>query len=128
MPRKKKIEPLPLETFNYEGLDFEVRDESSWELGRGQASALEHYITRVKPIYENINETLFKGDGSDELRKNGIAEVKRIFETASSFSHQLALWGILNSEGMDDTNARKLWYPKIKHQVMSAINAFEAKK
>jgi hypothetical protein len=128
MPRKKKIESLPLETFSYEGIDFEVRDESSWELGRGQASALEHYIARVKPIYENINETLFKSKGSNELRKNGIAEVKRIFETASSFSHQLAIWGIINSEGMDDTNARKLWYPKIKHHVMSAINAFEAKK
>ena len=125
MPRKRKIEPPPRKTFTYDGVIYEERDETCWALGRGQASALEHYLDRIKPIYYHINNLLFASPTSNELRRGGIEEVKRMFNTPSSFAHQLSLWGILGTEGADDTNARKNWYPRLKHEVLSAIRAFE---
>ena len=53
MPRQKKIEPLPLETFTYEGIDFEIRDESCWALARHK-----HLNTTMRYIDINENKML----------------------------------------------------------------------
>ena len=128
MPRKKKIEPLPLETFTYEGIDFEVRDESSWALGRGQHSSLEHYLEREKVIYAGINNILFKNNDSNELRENGIETVKEIFNSPTSFVNAISKWGVFGEEGTDTTDARKEWYPRYKREIFAVFRAYEKKQ
>ena len=61
MPRKRKIGPLPIETFTLGGVTFEVRDETCWPLGLGlgQSKAMEHYELREKIIFSKIEEILF---------------------------------------------------------------------
>ena len=127
MPRQKKIEPLPLETFTYEGIDFEVRDESCWALGRGQHSSLEHYLEREKVIYAGINNVLFKSNDSNELRANGIETVKEIFKSPTSFVNTISKWGIFGETGVDTTDARKEWYPRYKKEIFTILRAYEEK-
>ena len=111
MPRKKIFEKLPLKRFIVDEPSFEIRDETCWPIGRGQHSALEHYITRTKVIYENINHILFKNNDSNELRKNEIETVKEIFKSPMSFANAISGWGLFRENSTDTTDARKEYYP-----------------
>jgi hypothetical protein len=128
MPRKRKLEPPPIEAFELNGIEVEIRDETCWWIGRGQASALEHYLTIKKPIYDHINELLFESAASNKVRVNGIHELKRIFSTPTAFAKQCAIWGVFGTEGNDDTNARKRWYPEMQSEIIPMLKLYEAKK
>ena len=128
MPRKKIFEKPPLERFTVYETSFEIRDETCWPIGRGQHSALEHYITREKVIYENINNILFKNNDSDELRKNGIETVKEIFKSPTSFANTISEWGLFGENGTDTTDARKEWYPRYKNEIFAVFKAYKEKQ
>ena len=125
MSRKKIFEKPPLERFIVDETSFEIRDETCWPIGRGQHSALEHYITREKVIYEHINNILFKNNDSNELRKNGIETVKEIFKSPTSFANTISEWGLFGENGTDITDARKEWYPRYKKEFFAYIHAIE---
>lgn len=112
------MEPPPLEAFSIDDVEFEIRDETSWQVGSGQHSSLEHHISRGKLIYDKINETPFKNPQTNGLNKGGIESLKRIFKTPTTFAHQLTLLGILSYQVIDDVNVRMIWYPKYKHEVL----------
>ena len=125
MPRKKIFEKPPLERFTVDETSFEIRDETCWPIGRGQHSALEHYITREKVIYEGINDVLFKNKISNELREDGIETVKEIFNSPMSFVNAISKWGVFGEEGTDTTDARKVWYPRYKKEIFAVFRACE---
>ena len=127
MPRKRKLEAPPIESFKLNGVEVELRDETCWWVGSGQASALEHYLSIKKPIYAHINEILFEGADANKLKVTGIQEVKEIFATPTKFAKQCAMWGVFGSEGKDDTNARKIWYPVLRSEILSMLELYESK-
>ena len=128
MPRKKIFEKPPLERFTVDETLFEIRDETCWPIGRGQHSALEHYLTREKVIYENINNILFKNNDSNELRKNGIETVKEIFKSPTSFVKAISEWRLFGENGTDTTDARKEWYARYKKEIFAVFRAYEEKQ
>ena len=128
MPRKKIFEKPPLERFTVDETSFEIRDETCWPIGRGQHSALEHYITREKVIYEGINDVLFKNKISNELREDGIETVKEIFNSPTSFVNAISKWGVFGEKGTDTTDARKVWYPRYKKEIFAVFRAYEEKQ
>ena len=125
MPRKKIFENPPLEKFTVDGTIFEIRDETCWPIGRGQHSALEHYITREKPFYEHINNIIFKNNNSNELQKNGIETVKEIFKSPTSFANAISKWGVFGETGVDTTDARKERYPRYKKEILTILRGYE---
>ena len=128
MPRKKKIENPPLERFTVDETLFEIRDETCWPIGQGQHSALEHYISWEKVIYEHINNILFKNNDSNELQENGIGTVKEIFNSPTSFVNAISEWGLFGENGTDTTDARKEWYPRYKKEIFAVFRAYEEKQ
>ena len=120
MPRKKKVEKPPLERFTVDETLFEIRDETCWPIGRGQHSALEHYITREKVIYEHINNILFKNNDSNELRENGIETVKEIFNSPTSFMNAISEWGLFGENGDYASDDRKDTDTPLKGRPLSA--------
>jgi hypothetical protein len=118
MPRKKTVQPKPLERFHLaDGTEVEIVDETCWPIGRGQLAARDFEVQRMEPIIENII-TIYLGP-------NGPTKVKEILSSASRFADHLSLTGIFGEDGGDDTNARKYWYERIKFRAYTYINAKE---
>jgi hypothetical protein len=127
MPRKRKTEQLPLETFTLGGVIFEIRDETCWPLGRGQSKALEHYVLREKVIFEKIEEILFENCQDNYPSKVGIEKVKEIFRKPKNFVSALDEWGVFGIDAVDDSDARQIWFPRCKAKILTAIRAYEEK-
>ena len=116
MPRKKTVQPKPLERFHLaDGAEVDIVDETCWPIGRGQHAARDFEIQRMKPIIENII-TIYLGP-------NGPTEVKEILSSASRFADHLSHMGIFGEDGVDDTNARKHWYKTVTKRLNTYINA-----
>ena len=127
MPRKRKIEPLPIETFTLGGVTFEVRDETCWPLGRGQSKAMEHYELREKIIFSKIEEILFDNGQDQRPSRMGIEKVKEIFRRPKNFVSALDEWGVMGTNAVDDSDARQIWFPRYKAKILAAIKAYEEK-
>jgi hypothetical protein len=118
MPRKKTVQPKPLERFHLEdGTEIDIIDNTCWPIGRGQHAARGFETQRMQPIIENII-SIYMGP-------NGPQEAKEILSSTGKFTHHLAHMDIFGEDGHDDTNARKLWYKKIKFRAYTFINAKE---
>lgn len=118
MPRKKTVQPKPLERFYLkDGTEVDIIDETCWPIGRGQHSARDFETQRLEPIIENIM--------SIYIGQNGPQKAKKILSSGTAFADHLSLLGIFGEDGNDTTNARKLWYKKIKLRAYSYINAIE---
>ena len=123
MPRKKTLQPKPFERFYLEdGTEVDIIDETCWPIGRGQHAALDFENQRMQPIIENLMEKYMKPAGP----KDGPKKVKEILSSTSKFTHHLAHMYIFGEDGHDDTNARKLWYKRIKFRAYTYINAKES--
>ena len=121
MPRRKTVQPEPLERFYLpDGTEVEVIDETCWPVGRGQHSALEFTEKRFNPIIEDLGRILEKSDG--------IEKVRAILASPSTFVRHIAEIGVFGEEGIDDSNARKIWYKKVKLCMQSYINALRLHK
>lgn len=121
MPRKKTVHPKPLQSFNLEdGTQVDIVDENCWPIGRGQHSARDFEYRRLGPIMNNLVDIY--------LMSKGPQEVERILSSPTNFSnHIIFLEGILDKNKVDDTNARKLWYEKVKNRFSIYISALENK-
>ena len=116
MPRRKTVQPEPLERFYLpDGTEVEVIDESCWPVGRGQHSAREFTTRKLDPILENLGDILENSDG--------IEKVEAILASPSTFARHIAGIGVFGEEGSDDTNARKHWYKKVNVCMQAFINA-----
>ena len=118
MPRKKTLQPKPLERFYLkDGTEVDIIDETCWPIGRGQHAAQDFETQRLEPIIKDII-SIYMG-------ANGPTKAKNILSSASNFTNHLSHMGIFGEEGNDDTNARKIWYKRIKFRAYTYINAKE---
>ena len=87
MPRRKTVQPEPLERFYLpDGTDVEVIDKSCWPVGRGQHSAREFAENRFNPIIEDLGRILEKSDG--------IEKVQEILASPTTFVRHIAEIGV----------------------------------
>ena len=119
MPRKKTVQPQPLEHFHLkDGTEVDIIDETCWPIGRGQHAALDFENQRMQPIIEDLMKKYMKPDGPKE--------VKEILSSISKIIHYLDHEGTFGKDAGDTTNARKIWYKRIKFRAYTYINAKEA--
>lgn len=118
MPRRKTIQPFPLEHFYLaDGTEVNIVDEASWPVGRGQHSARDFEYKRLNPIMDELVDIY--------LMPNGPKKVERILFSPSNFSnHIIDIVGIFDDKDkVDGTNARKHWYKKVKLRFETLIKA-----
>ena len=120
MPRKKTIQPEPLDRFYLEdGTEVVIIDETCWPIGRGQHFAKEFEKTVQGFILEKL--------GDDLLNPDRAKKVATYMETPTRFASQVAAWGLLGEYGNDDTHVRKHWYPKINKVYNTLMRALAEK-
>jgi hypothetical protein len=70
MPRKKTVQPQPLERFHLEdGTEVDIIDETCWPIGRGQHAALDFETQRLEPIIKDIISIYWDQTDSKRLKK-----------------------------------------------------------
>ncbi len=123
MPRKARIDPEPLESFEVE-IDgeiivCEVRDETCIIKTRGYVNrekfskSLWAIMEKVVPYYLDQNGQKTPPPTRDYL------------SSATKFANQVVIWG-LNQSG-DTSELRKVYYPEVKKQLTVFVNAVKAK-
>ena len=111
MPRKKSVQPEPLERFYLpDGTEVNIVDKVSWPIGSGQHCARDFEYNRMLPITENLSQIY--------LEPNGPIKVNKILSSPKNFVHHISLLGLLGENGTDDTNARKHWFKRVKKRFL----------
>lgn len=117
MPRKRTIQPAPLQSFTLpDGTLVEVRDESTWEIGRGQHKVLD-FLNRRDEILQRVC--------SDYLSPSGCKRVspdKDYLANATKFARKVQLWGLHTNIEVDDSATRKNMY----RDIVLNINALKS--
>lgn len=125
MPRKPRIDPPPLETFevDYEGevVICEIRDETCVIKSAGHLNR-ELYSKR---LWGSIMPRVAK-DYLDVNGRKNVPPSKDYLSSPTKFANQMAQLG-LNPTG-DLTSLRKDYYPDVLKQVQVFENAIKAKK
>ena len=63
MPRRKTIQPEPLECFEVDGIEVEVRDIDTWPIGRGLHKQ-KAFETQADKMLESVFDDHFVGGSS----------------------------------------------------------------
>ena len=99
MPRKKNIQPLPLESIHYDdGLILEIRDEATREIGRGKDKKYYAEDFRINEFGKIVDKILTLPPIKAKIFLN-MLEGKR---TTSELSRHMQLDGAIQEE-------RSLW-------------------
>ncbi len=121
MPRKKTIQPNPIESFSLEdGTIVEVRDETCLETGKGLYKRHEYEAIR-DAVLEQIFSTYVDKKGKKTLghRDNDILKSGYTFDK----------WYVLNRfPDRDESQIRKKLYKDIKTNIKVYIDAIESNK
>ena len=116
MPRKKSVQPEPLERFYLpDGTEVNIVDMFTWPIGSGQHCARDFEYNRMLPITEKLGQTY--------LEPNGPFKVNQILSSSKNFVNYITLHGLLGEDGADDTNARKYWFKRVKKRFSTYTNA-----
>ncbi len=112
MPRKKTIQPAPLEIFHLDdGTPVEIRDETCCEIRRGSHKT-DSYVQKRDHVLEKVfNDYL-------DARKGRVKPKTDYLSTATRFAGECELWGFGSVDGNDDSALRKKLYPDIVKQVI----------
>ena len=112
MPRRKTVQPEPLELFVLEnGTEVEIRNARTALIGRGL-----HKQDMFSLKYDKILEAVFddychkKSDGSEKYYYQ--SPKNDYLKSASRFAREFALRGYAGLEG-DDSALRKRYYPEV---------------
>ncbi|MGB2532645.1 MAG: hypothetical protein ACPH95_02210 [Porticoccaceae bacterium] len=121
MPRKKTIQPDPIESFSLEdGTIVEVRDETCKEIGKGLHKRNDYEAIR-DAVLERIFATYIDENGKKTLgnRDNDILKSGYTFDS----------WYVLNRfPDRDESQIRKKLYKDIKTNIKVYIDAIESNK
>jgi hypothetical protein len=124
MPRRKTIQPDPIEThtFTIDGEPYlvEVRGEGSQEIGRGQ---------HKKNRYEKWRDKVLEWVAEQYLSPCGLKSITSendILKSPSTFSRALQKTDLYPLSG-DDSSVRKRLYPDILREICILSNAIEEK-
>ena len=125
MPRKPRVDPPPLESFEMEvdgeKIVCEIRDETCKIKSRGYV----HRQLYSNRLWGSIMPKVVNDYLSISGRKN-VPSSKDYLASPSKFAHQVTRWG-LNPSG-DLTSLRKDYYPRVLKEVQIFENAIKAKK
>ena len=108
MPRKKTIQPNPIESTDL----YEVRDETCWPIGRGQHNNFKKW-KRIDEILEIVVVEYLDKEG----RKIQDGELGDYMQNATVFSEEMQLRGFAGEDGVDDSSLRKSIYPEVKRRL-----------
>jgi hypothetical protein len=128
MPRRKTIQPLPLDSFSLkDGTIVEVRDETCRIIGRG-LHKVDAFEVKRDGILETVVNDYFSPDQADP--KQGHWKMKTNIRnnyliSATKFARKMQALGYGEEDGVDDSALRKSYYPDIMQNVRTYQRALE---
>ena len=115
MPRKKTIQPAPLEiVYVNEGIasfEIEIRDESCNLISRGSHKR-DTYEKKLCKVMERVVDDYLTPSGRKLIPRN--ADYLR---SAATFTNQYDLWGYGGFSGADPNAIRKKLYTDVKREL-----------
>lgn len=115
MPRKKTIQPAPLEIiYVNEGIasfEIEIRDNSCYLISRGSHKR-DAYNEKLWKVMEHVVQDYLSPSGRKLIPRN--ADYLR---SAATFTNQFEIWGYSGIDGEDPSAIRKKLYTDVKRQL-----------
>ena len=120
MPRKKTIQPAPIQTiYVHDGIasfEIEIRDNSCYLISRGSHKR-DAYNEKLWKVMEHVVQDYLSPSGRKLIPRN--ADYLR---SAATFTNQYDLWGYGGFSGADPNAIRKKLYTDVKRE----LKIFEA--
>ena len=117
MPRRKTIQPEPLQRFDIEDAEVIVLDEATWPIGRGQHKRMacqaraDRMLGKVFDDY-TIQDRRFPAN-TDRRQLDLLSEGQDYMASASKFARRMEMDGEVEC-GVDDSSLRKRIYPFVR--------------
>ena len=132
MPRRKTVQPPPLETFTLEdGTVVEIRDETCQIRGRGLHKRDEFEKNRDKILKKVVDDYFAFDQSVPNSNRHVYSPPKRKIHdyllNGSAFARRCQEWGYASEDGSDDSALRKNMYKEILHHVRVLKAALEEK-
>jgi hypothetical protein len=122
MPRKKTIQPLPVEWFTLpDGIIVEIRDETCKIIGRG----LHKQDAYEKKLYEVLAQVV--GDYLTMKGRKKILPANDYLSRPVDFFHKVTQWGLAASDA-DESTIRNRLYKDIKKHIKVLERCINANK
>ena len=115
MPRKKTIQPAPIQTiYVHDGIasfEIEIRDNSCYLISRGSHKR-DAYNEKLWKVMEHVVQDYLSPSGRKLIPRN--ADYLR---SAATFTNQYDLWGYGGFSGADPNAIRKKLYTDVKREL-----------
>lgn len=115
MPRKKTIQPAPIQTiYVHDGIasfEIEIRDNSCYLISRGSHKR-DAYNEKLWKVMEHVVQDYLSPSGRKLIPRN--ADYLR---SAATFTNQYDLWGYGGFSGADPNAIRKKLYTDVKRKL-----------
>ena len=115
MPRKKTIQPAPIQTiYVHDGIasfEIEIRDNSCYLISRGSHKR-DAYNEKLWKVMEHVVQDYLSPSGRKLIPRN--ADYLR---SAATFTNQFEIWGYSGIDGEDPRAIRKKLYTDVKRQL-----------
>ena len=129
MPRRKTIQPEPLERFEVDGIEVEVRDGETWPIGRGLHKQKEWELKADKML-EKVFEDYSKPH--PHIKDRRILQPrptdKDYTHSASAFAREMEGTEFVDPGATDDSSLRKRTYKHVKMHLSIMRNAVKELK
>ena len=129
MPRRKTIQPEPLERFEVDGIEVEVRDGETWPIGRGLQKQKEWELKADKML-EKVFEDYSKPHPyiKDRWTLQPRPTDKDYMRSASAFAREMEGTEFVDPGATDDSSLRKRTYKHVKMHLSIMRNAVKELK
>ena len=129
MPRRKTIQPEPLERFEVDGIEVEVRDGETWPIGRGLHKQKEWELKADKML-EKVFEDYSKPHSHIKDRRilQPRPTDKDYMRSASAFAREMEGTEVVDPGATDDSSLRKRTYKHVKMHLSIMRNAVKELK
>ena len=115
MPRKKTIQPAPIQTiYVHDGIasfEIEIRDNSCYLISRGSHKR-DAYNEKLWKVMEHVVQDYLSPSGRKLIPRN--ADYLR---SAATFTNQFEIWGYSGIDGEDPSAIRKKLYTDVKRKL-----------
>ena len=122
MPRKKTIQPAPIQTiYVHDGIasfEIEIRDNSCYLISRGSHKR-DAYNEKLWKVMEHVVQDYLSPSGRKIMPKRmySTGELNNYLESPSKFATQFEIWGYSGIDGEDPSAIRKKLYTDVKREL-----------
>ena len=120
MPRRKMIQPEPLQRFDIEDAEVIVIDENTWPIGRGEHKRMAFQARAdrmLEKVFDDYTVRDARSPANSGLRQLDLPnERKDYMASASKFARQMEMYGEVEC-GVDDSSLRKRIYPFVRRSL-----------